>query len=134
MQIGADMLPLDVLRPHEKVRERNVRNSLHIHVRWGSVRRRIVVEHQHGVVLDGHHRLAVARRLGLMQVPVLVVDAATLPAVWRASSVALDPSLVVEAALSGSLMPPKTTMHDVTGLDVTCEVPLDKLRHPAGSM
>lgn len=132
MQIGATLLPLTALRPHERVKERKVRDSLHIHVRWGRVRRRIVVEHEHGVVLDGHHRLAVAHRLGLLRVPVVVVEAAKVPVVWRSTSVPIDPATVVEAALSGVLMAPRSTMHDLSLLDVACDVALDWLRHPAG--
>jgi hypothetical protein len=132
VQIGATLLPLTALRPHERVKERKVQDSLHIHVRWGRVRRRIVVEHEHGVVLDGHHRLAVAHRLGLLRVPVVVVEAAKVPVVWRSTSVPIDPATVVEAALSGVLMAPRSTMHDLSMLDVDCDVPLDHLRHPAG--
>jgi len=132
VQIGATLLPLTALRPHERVKERKVRDSLHIHVRWGNMRRRIVVEHVHGVVLDGHHRLAVAHRLGLLRVPVVVVEAAKVPVVWRSTSVPIDPATVVEAALSGVLMAPRSTMHDLSLLDVACDVPLDWLRHPAG--
>ncbi len=132
MQIGATLLPLTALHPHERVKERKVRDSLHIHVRWGKMRRRIVVEHEHGVVLDGHHRLAVAQRLGLLRVPVVVVDSANVPVVLRSTSVPIDPATVVAAALSGVLMAPRSTMHDLSMLDVACEVPLDRLRHPAG--
>ena len=132
MQIGATLLPLTALCPHERVKEGKVRDSLHIHVRWGKMRRRIVVEHEHGVVLDGHHRLAVAQRLGLLWVPVLVVEAAKVPVVLRSTSAPIDPAMVVEAALSGMLMAPRSTMHDLSMLNVECDVPLDCLRHPAG--
>jgi len=132
VQIGATLLPLTALCPHERVKEGKVRDSLHIHVRWGKMRRRIVVEHEHGVVLDGHHRLAVAQRLGLLWVPVLVVEAAKVPVVLRSTSAPIDPAMVVEAALSGMLMAPRSTMHDLSMLNVECDVPLDCLRHPAG--
>ena len=43
---------------------KRVRKSAHMHVRWGAMRSRVVVDAIDHLVLDGHHRLAVARRLG----------------------------------------------------------------------
>lgn len=108
-------------------------DSLHIHVRWGQVRTRLVVEAQNLIVLDGHHRLEVARRLGLLRVPVLLVDGRTVPVMRRGGGDPLTYDDVRQAALIGPLFPPRTTKHVLEGLDLDCRVDLDELRIAVGS-
>ncbi|MEC7098874.1 MAG: hypothetical protein VXW74_05435, partial [Candidatus Thermoplasmatota archaeon] len=78
MQLGPAIMDLGELRPHEGTTPKRVRKSAHMHVRWGAMRSRVVVDAIDHLVLDGHHRLAVARRLGLRCVPVLLVDPSIL--------------------------------------------------------
>ena len=56
------------------------------------------------------------------------------PGVPDRDALLADPQSLRDAcnALSGELMAPRSTMHDLSMLDIACEVPLDRLRHPAG--
>lgn len=134
MQLGPALMQLSELRPHEATTLSRVRKSAHMHVRWGAMRRRVVVDAVDHVVLDGHHRLAVAHRLGLRCVPVLLVDPTEVALSRRGSEEPLLHSEVVDHVLLRGVMPPRSTKYDLSAMDVTCSVSLDRLRHPpAGS-
>ena len=125
-------MDLDELLPHEATSSSRVRKSAHMHVRWGAMRSRLVVDAEDHLVLDGHHRLAVARRLGLRCVPVLLVDASSVKVERRGSDVPITHQEVVAHVREQGVMPPRSTKYDLSQLDVACEVPLDRLRHPSG--
>ena len=132
MQLGPALMDLGELRPHEATTPQRVRKSAHMHVRWGAMRSRVVVDAVDHLVLDGHHRLAVARRLGLRCVPVLLVDPSILRVERRGTHEPISHAEVVAYVRTHGLMPARSTRYDLSGLDVACEVALDRLRHPAG--
>ena len=131
MQLGPALMDLGELRPHEATTQSRVRKSAHMHVRWGAMRSRVVVDAIDHVVLDGHHRLAVAHRLGLRCVPVLLVDPSTVKVQRRGTHEPITHAEVVDHVRTKGVMPARSTKYDLSGLDVTCDVTLDRLRHPA---
>lgn len=132
MQLGPAIMDLGELCPHEATTPKRVRKSAHMHVRWGAMRSRVVVDAIDHLVLDGHHRLAVARRLGLRCVPVLLVDPSILRIERRGTQKRISHAEVVAYVRTHGVMPARSTRYDLSGLDVACEVALDRLRHPAG--
>jgi L-serine kinase (ADP) len=107
------LVPVASLLPHERVDESDVdRLAAQIRVQ-GIVREPIWVAEADGVILNGHHRYAALRRLGVRQVPAWVVDYSD-PAMelgrWN-SGPPLQKTDVIQHARSGSLFPPKTTRH-----------------------
>ncbi|WP_217492083.1 ParB N-terminal domain-containing protein [Leisingera sp. JC1] len=94
----------------------------------------ITVERNALFVMDGHHRLAVARRLRLAVMPAVLLgyDAVQVES-WRPGET-VTPADIFAMARSGRKFPYKTTRHvfhqDLPG----CDVPLDSLRCavPAG--
>jgi hypothetical protein len=88
----------------------------------------VCIERETGAVMDGHHRLAAAHRLGLQMIPVvpLTYDQVELQA-WR-SGFEVSPIEIVRRALAGDLYPPKTTRHLFPEALPTCLVPLARLR------
>lgn len=134
MQLGPALMDLSALHPHEATTSSRVRKSAHMHVRWGAMRSRVVVDAIDHIVLDGHHRLAVAHRLGLRCVPVLLVDPSTLRVERRGTQEPIRHSEVVHHVRTRGVMPPRSTKYDLSGLDVACEVALDRLRHPADGL
>ena len=80
------------------------------------------------VILDGHHRWTALRLLGARLAPVLVVD------YWRhvelgswRPGVTVTRREVLEAAVSGRLLPPKTTRHRLRVQASWEPVPLEDL-------
>ncbi|WP_207180404.1 ParB N-terminal domain-containing protein [Methylobacterium indicum] len=79
-------------------------------------------------VMDGHHRLTVARRLGLARIPAVLLDYENVRVrAWREGETIM-PDDVVAMARSGGRFPPKTTRHIFDPPLPLCDVPLSDLR------
>ncbi|MBY5371452.1 ParB N-terminal domain-containing protein [Rhizobium leguminosarum] len=82
------------------------------------------------VVMDGHHRLAASRPLGLTIIPCLALDYDD-PAVsvsrWE-NDEPISPDEILAAAIAGKLLPYKTTKHVVSRSWSFSPMPLELLR------
>jgi hypothetical protein len=89
----------------------------------------VLVDETSYAVMDGHHRLAAAERLGLRSVPAILLSYAD-PRVrleaWRPDE-SFTPEVLRERALSGRLLPYKTTRHIIQASMPRCRVPLSDL-------
>jgi hypothetical protein len=82
-------------------------------------------------VMDGHHRLAVAHRLQLPLVPVILLDYdAVRVESWRPGQT-ITPACIFAMARSGRKFPCKTTRHIFDQSLPNCNLPLESLRHLA---
>ncbi len=118
--VRIELTELDGLTPHEKTR---VSHRLNLKARI--VRNRyvtpIVADRQSGPVLDGHHRLRVARELGLRRIPVVFVDYGddALEVHSRRKNIRVQKTDVVQRASGRRLYAPKTTKHLFKGRHVS---------------
>jgi len=84
-------------------------------------------------VMDGHHRLAVAHRLKLPIVPVMLLDYnAVRVESWR-PGLTITPASILAMARSGRKFPCKTTRHIFDQSLPNCNLPLESLHHLAPS-
>ena len=91
----------------------------------------ITVERDALFVMDGHHRLAVAHRMDLPLVPVLLLDYSTVRVEsWRPGQT-ITPAIIFAMARSGRKFPCKTTRHIFDQGLPNCSLPLDSLRRCA---
>jgi L-serine kinase (ADP) len=88
--------------------------------------KRIVVE-ESGLILDGHHRIAAAKTLGLKKVPVVVVKYEDIPVWSLRSDFELTPNKIQNSIKSGYVYPNKTCKHDFFGIDTRCNYELKSL-------
>ncbi|MBR0843291.1 ParB N-terminal domain-containing protein [Bradyrhizobium liaoningense] len=78
-------------------------------------------------VMDGHHRLAVAHRLQLPLVPVILLDySAVRVESWRPGET-ITPACILAMARSGRKFPCKTTRHVFDQSLPNCNLPLESL-------
>ena len=123
---------IDTLHAHEAVRPGLLARLVDQIRTDGYVRRPIVVEDRHFVILDGHHRFEALRRLGCQRVPVYLVDyedAAIGLTTWPEAAVkSVTKAEVVDRGLRGNLFPPKTTRHLLSLALEDVRVSLDELR------
>lgn len=113
-----ELVAIDRLLPHEEVQEAVLRKVKEDVEREGALREPILVADEHYVVLNGHHRLAALRALGVKRVPAWVVayfsDVVELdrwPEATHGHPVSKEH--VVERARKRKLYPPKTTRHQL---------------------
>lgn len=104
------------LKCHEKVDEERLANLKAEIESDGILKKPIAVDVNTNVVLDGHHRIGAVQALGCSKIPVVFVD-------YKSSKIGVKTSedgeeyskrKVIEAALKGEPLPPKSTWHYVT--------------------
>ena len=131
-----ELVPLEVLRPHEQVIERKVDQLERMTHRWNAYTRPLLLDRTTGTILDGHHRYQVAQRIDLQCVPCVLInyledDSIDLDLWPNSGRDSISKQDVVDAALSGELMPPKTSRHRLSDHLPPIAIPLSRLRQPA---
>ena len=122
------VVPISWLKPHEQTIPTNLDLVHQQVVDAGAYTKPILVDRVTGTILDGHHRHAVGRRLGLTRLPALLIDYQSDPTiqldVWPACGrTELTKQEVIDMALSPSVFPPKTSRHSFDGLDRENDLP-----------
>ena len=127
------LVPLEWLKPHERIKERNRNKLLDMTKRWNGYTKPLIVDKRTGAILDGHHRFSIAALLELKRLPVICVDyladenitVETWPGSERDT---LSKDEVIEMSLSGELFPPKTSRHTIADHLPPIFVSLDELK------
>ncbi len=116
------------LRPHEQIFAERIPALRRRIVAAGAWEVPILVERSSGAIMDGHHRWTVARDLGLALVPAVILDYAD-PRLSLGSWTdrVFTPADIIAAALSGRLMPQKSTRHRLNPSVPLVDVPLSQL-------
>ncbi len=127
-----DLLPIAELKAHEETHpDRALRIKGEI-LKSGAVLTPLWVDERHRIVLNGHHRLAALKELGCVYVPVLLVDYGSPSVsvdVCPGSSIAsISKEAVTEAALSGNLLPPRSSLHLLNFTPPNFATPLKTLK------
>lgn len=88
----------------------------------------VAVDNNHGLVLDGQHRMEVARGLGLERIPAVKYSYAEVK-VWslRPGKYEFTWETVVKRALQGEIYPYKTVKHQFPHPLPGCSFTLDEL-------
>lgn len=152
MRPRIELLEAAIPVPHERVTPARLAIVEEEVRRIRAVVKPLVVDEETMLLVDGHHRLMVLRRLGARRVPVVFIDYARdiesvavnlhgastrrLEAVLGAGGshtrggrgvvVVRDPAVLVEE-LARRIYPPKTTIHDTWAKRVIWRVPLSLL-------
>lgn len=123
-------VPLNMLKVHEEVCWNHLRRLMEEIVRDGVLKRPLLVENRHLIILDGHHRYAVLKTLGASRAPIFPVEYDSPKVVvssWR-PEVRVTKEMVLEAGLKGKLLPFKTSRHILRGVVIPeVNVPLREL-------
>ena len=130
------LIPVEVLKPHEQVIQKKVDQLERMTIRWDAYTKPLLVDGATGTILDGHHRFEIARRLDLQCLPCVVVDyldddSITLLLWPNSDREGITKDDVIQAGLSGDLMPPKTSRHLLSDDLPPISVPLSRLMDPA---
>ncbi|MAQ05071.1 MAG: hypothetical protein CMA50_04510 [Euryarchaeota archaeon] len=131
-----ELVPLEILRPHEQILPKKVDQLERITHRWNAYTKPLLLDRTTGTILDGHHRYNVAKRIGLLCVPCVLIDYLDDDSIeldlWPNSGRdSISKQDVIDAALSGELMHPKTSRHRLSDHLPPIAVPLSRLKQPA---
>ena len=115
------LLPIDLLRPHEKGSPLYLELLRREILRDGVLRYPIVADEKTRVILDGMHRWLALKSIGYKSIPVLLVDVFQKPAIRVGRkrihryendfNEELTVDKVISTGLSGKLMQPRFTRH-----------------------
>ena len=134
-----ELVPLEVLRPHEETIAKKVDELERMTHRWKAYVLPLVIDKNTGVILDGHHRHQVALRLNLLCLPCVLVDYSGDDTVeldiWpNCGRDSITKKVVIDAGLLGNLFPPKTSRHRLSDHLPPISMPLSRLLLPAVSL
>lgn len=102
------------LLPHEETRKESLDMVISLIKAYGGFRFPVLIDGNTLTILDGHHRVEAAIKLGLKFIPVFPVDYYKDEDVMvfpRRKEFRITKKSVVSRALKGILYPPKTTRH-----------------------
>ena len=108
------LLSIKDLKPHEKISKINYTEVLQDILKEQIIFNPIFVDMTTKVILDGHHRFTVAKKLNLSQIPCLVIDYfndSIISVFPRRDNIPVNKNLVIQAGLQGNLFPNKSTRH-----------------------
>jgi len=101
------LLPIE---DHSKKRSLNIEKKIKTEKVWSKP---IVVEKNHMLVLDGHHRFSFAKREGLKKIPAVLVDYSDIDIRSLRKEISFTKDDVVKNALQEKIYPYKTVKHDL---------------------
>ena len=133
------IVEISLLRGHERLDPHRLFNLKAEIESDGILKRPIAVDMNTNVVLDGHHRIGALRLLGCSKIPVLFVDyqSPKIGVKTAENGKEYPKHKVIEAALRGELLKPKSTWHYVTfskeiahisSIQERVDVPLEDLK------
>ena len=94
----------------------------------------LLVDRHNMILMDGHHRLAVAKIMNLKKIPCLMLDYISVAVISRTPKIIITPEIIKNAALSGSLLPFKSTKHLYSEFShIPCSIPLSVLKIFSGN-
>jgi len=127
------LVDISWLKAHEAVvSEERVTNLRDAVLDWEEYRLPLLVDIRTGAILDGHHRYAVGKELGLSRLPVILVDYLYDDSItvdlWPDCGIdTICKEDVVRMSLSNEVFPPKTSRHDFVSMLSPISVPLSSL-------
>ncbi len=119
-----------LLKAHERTRKKHLEELVAEIKHDGYIWDPVLVDKNTMIILDGHHRCAAAKQLGLTRVPVRFVDYAgdeVQVTSWRKGD-QVTKQAVIDAGLSGKLLPIKTSRHLYDKEGFIVHVPLKNLK------
>ncbi len=131
---GVTLLPYIGFLPHEKHDPDHARELAAEMEASGLWFKPLLIEREHLIILDGHHRWEAAKHLELMAVPVWLIsygDPRLSLTSWRPEE-RWTPRDVIACALTGNLAPIKTTRHTLRPAFEAFKMRLSDLRRQRG--
>lgn len=124
------LVPIANLKPHEHIIPENlekVKNSIQ---KDGFLINPVIVDRNHLVILDGHHRVQALEALGYTKVPAHMVDYfdENIKIFPRRAEVSISKKIIIEKALAREVFPCKTSKHVIPGRPMRINIPLKDLK------
>jgi hypothetical protein len=109
------LMKIEELKEHEETRPDYLEMLKNEILSDGILKMPIAVDKHTLVILDGHHRLQALKRMGCTKIPCILLDyrSGSIEVYASRSGETVTKELVIETALAGRKMAPKTSTHMV---------------------
>ncbi len=133
------LVEMEELKEHEEIRPEYLEELKNEILSDGILKMPIAVDKKTYIILDGHHRLHALRKIGCKRIPVILFDyqSPEIKVLPHREGETITKEMVIETALMGRRMPPKTSRHmiliegelkHISILETVINVPLEKLK------
>ncbi|OGY45821.1 MAG: hypothetical protein A2744_00230 [Candidatus Buchananbacteria bacterium RIFCSPHIGHO2_01_FULL_44_11] len=124
------LVNLEKLKAHERVGKNRLAEAKKIISSNRFFTKPIVVEKEHLIILDGHHRAEALKDLGYRKIPAYLVDYADkkIKVSSRRRGRIINKNLIIKRALSGQLYPFRTSRHLILNRPKNFKIKLSKLK------
>lgn len=131
MKNKISLIEINKLRCHEMVclkRLKQVKDDLLVK---GYIKNPVVVDQKNNIILDGHHRVAALKQIGVSKIPAFLVDYQDKKikvTLRRKEFVFADiKQAVIDYCLKGKIFPSKTTKHLINNRPKNINVKINQL-------
>jgi len=113
--LAIHLLPLEILKPHEKFCP-NIMNywlrKIIFKKHWTQP---ILVHKETKIIMDGHHRHQIAQKLGLKYIPCILTDYTNpyLKVYYSDNQAIMDDQIILKAGQTGRLLDKKSSRHEL---------------------
>jgi hypothetical protein len=132
-------IDLVALKEHEEIRPEYLEQLKDEILSDGILKMPIAVDKTTYIILDGHHRLHALKKIGCKRIPVILFDyqSPEIEVVPHRDGETITKEMVIQTALAGKRMPPKTSKHmiiiegelkHISILETVINIPLEKLK------
>ena len=115
MKNKINLIDINKLKCHEEINQQHLTEIIYQVKKAGFIRNPVVVDLKNFIILDGHHRVAALKQLGVNKVPVFLVNYQDKDVrVFLRRKLKLTGSIkqaVIKNSLNNILFPSKTTRH-----------------------
>jgi histidinol-phosphate/aromatic aminotransferase/cobyric acid decarboxylase-like protein len=123
---GIVKIPLEIIKSHEEhILERKNKLISYLNENDYFVLPSIIIDANNLIILDGHHRLNILKELGVKEEYVLLVNYNSDSIIPHETN-QITKSEIIQAGISGKLLPPKSSKHIF--------IDLDKIKRPLVSL
>ena len=133
------MVDLVALKEHEEIRPEYLEELKNEILSDGILKMPIAVDKATYIILDGHHRLHALKKIGCRRIPVILFDyqSPEIVVVPHREGETVTKEMVIQTALAGRRMPPKTSKHmimiegelrHISVLETVINIPLEELK------
>ena len=123
------IIEIKKLKPHEKTNPQRLKQLRQKILADKKIRNPIIVDKNSLTILDGHHRTAAARCLGLKRIPACLINYQNrnIKVLSRRTNIKVSKKMILSHALTGKKLPVKTTRHIIPHRPRNVNIPLKML-------
>ena len=128
--MNVKLIEVNSLLGHEMVDTNHVASLLEKISAEGHWSEPIIIDKESHIVMDGHHRLEVAKKIGLKKIPCVLLNygQSSVTVYKMFSDKKFSISLIKHAAMTGNKLPVKTTRHVLSVKIENVGISLEELR------